>query len=190
MPTSLPRSPNSDDRSGRSCSPVTRRTIPRLYTPIDCVAYGNYMGSLPGVGAPAVATPFESTLERSITRGCPTALDPVDDSNNSAADFLALSTHPPRNNATPPDRDGLSTRLTRFHQFGGSTGGVTVCAGKPITIVGHQRGRQALRNPGRRRDRRPARQRRDQGPRGQGRHLRRRRQGRDAGWQGQRQPAG
>jgi hypothetical protein len=71
------------------------------YTPIDCVAYGNYMGSLPGVGTPAIATPFDSTLERSITKGCATALDAADDTNNSAADF-ALSTRPPRNNATLP----------------------------------------------------------------------------------------
>jgi RTX calcium-binding nonapeptide repeat (4 copies) len=109
---------------------------PPTYTPIDCVAYGNYMGSLPGVGAPAVATPFESTLERSITRGCPTALDPVDDSNNSSADF-ALSTRPPRNNSTPP------TETVCPPGTPGSTssnpvppGGVTVCAGKPITLSG------------------------------------------------------
>jgi hypothetical protein len=74
---------------------------PPNYTPIDCAAYGNYMGSLPGVGTPAVATPFESTLERSITNGCPGALDLADDTNNSSADF-ALSTRPPRNNATAP----------------------------------------------------------------------------------------
>jgi RTX calcium-binding nonapeptide repeat (4 copies) len=74
---------------------------PPTYTPIDCVAYGNYMGSLPGVGTPAVATPFESTLERSIAKGCATALDPADDTNNSSADF-ALSNNPPRNNAAAP----------------------------------------------------------------------------------------
>ena len=74
---------------------------PPTYTPIDCVAYGNYMGSLPGVGTPATSTPFESTLERSITKGCATALDLADDTNNSSADF-ALSTNPPRNNAATP----------------------------------------------------------------------------------------
>ncbi|HSD25050.1 MAG TPA: hypothetical protein VLB79_12070 [Solirubrobacterales bacterium] len=74
---------------------------PPAYTPIDCVAYGNYMGSLPGVGTPAAATPFESTLERSITKGCGTALDTADDTDNSTADF-ALSTSPPRNNSATP----------------------------------------------------------------------------------------
>jgi hypothetical protein len=74
---------------------------PPNYTPIDCVAYGNYMGSLPGVGTPAAPTAFESTLERSITKGCATALDTADDTDNSSADF-ALSTNPPRNNAATP----------------------------------------------------------------------------------------
>lgn len=81
---------------------------PPTFTPIDCVAYGNYMGSLPGVGTPAVQTPFESTLERSITKGCTTALDTPDDTNNSAADF-ALSTRSPRNNATVPTETPCAT---------------------------------------------------------------------------------
>lgn len=105
------------------------------YTPIDCVSYGNFTGSLPA-GTPAVRTPFESTLERGITRGCATALDPVDDSNGSAADF-ALSTNPPRNNATPPTETLCppgspgSTGLTPI-----PPGGATVCAGKPVTMSG------------------------------------------------------
>ncbi len=74
---------------------------PPNYTPIDCVSYGAFTGSIATAGPPAVATPFESTLERGITRGCATALDPADDSNSSSADF-ALSTSPPRNNATAP----------------------------------------------------------------------------------------
>ena len=73
---------------------------PPTYTPIDCVSYGNFTGTLPA-GTPAVQTPFESTLERSIAKGCTSALDPADDTNNSAADF-ALSTRSPRNNATAP----------------------------------------------------------------------------------------
>ena len=100
---------------------------PPAYTPIDCVAYGNFTGSLP-VGTPAAATPFESTLERSITKGCPTALDPGDDTNNSAADF-ALSTNPPRNNATPPTETVCPGLVI-------PPGGVAICAGKPITMSG------------------------------------------------------
>jgi hypothetical protein len=73
---------------------------PPTYTPIDCVSYGAFTGSLPA-GTPAVATPFEQTLERKIGANCATALDVADDTNNSAADF-ALSTNPPRNNGTTP----------------------------------------------------------------------------------------
>jgi hypothetical protein len=73
---------------------------PPTYTPMDCVSYGNFTGTLPA-GTPAVATPFESTLERKITPNCPTALDGADDTDNSATDF-ALSSRPPRNNATAP----------------------------------------------------------------------------------------
>jgi RTX calcium-binding nonapeptide repeat (4 copies) len=106
------------------------------YTPIDCVSYGNFTGNIPTAGTPAVRTPFESTLERSITRGCPTAVDPLDDSDNSSADF-ALSTRPPRNNSTPP------TETLCPPGSPGSTstnpvppGGATLCAGKPITMSG------------------------------------------------------
>ena len=108
---------------------------PPTYTPIDCVAYGNFTGTLPA-GTPAVATPFESTLERGIARGCPTALDPLDDSNNSAADF-ALSANPPRNNATPP-----TETVCPPGSPGSSTstpippGGATLCGGRPITMSG------------------------------------------------------
>lgn len=73
------------------------------FTPIDCVAYGAFTGTalIPSAGAAAVATPFESTLERDITRGCATALDAADDTDNSSADF-ALSTRAPRNNTMAP----------------------------------------------------------------------------------------
>jgi hypothetical protein len=70
------------------------------YTPIDCVSYGNFTGNIPSAGAPAIATPFESTLERKITAGCPTALDGPDDTNQGS-DF-ALSTNAPRNNTMAP----------------------------------------------------------------------------------------
>ena len=48
---------------------------------------------------------MESTLERTITRGCATALDIADDTNNSAADFRAAA-QPPRNNAATPTEKG------------------------------------------------------------------------------------
>ncbi len=41
------------------------------------------------------------TLIRTISRGCATALDAADDTNNSAADFT-VGTGNPRNNAATP----------------------------------------------------------------------------------------
>ena len=118
---------------------------PPNYTPIDCVAYGNYMGSLPGVGTPAAATPFGSTLERSIAKGCPTALDTADDTNNSSADF-AISANPPRNNAATPT-ETLCPTPGGGGTGGGGTGGGTgggptqqSCAGKAATVTGTQAG--------------------------------------------------
>jgi hypothetical protein len=127
--------PGDLDMTGEDGAVCYTENDPPTYTPIDCVSYGNFTGNVPA-GTPAVRTPFESTLERGITRGCPTALDPVDDSNNSSADF-ALSTRPPRNNSTPP------TETVCPPGSPGSTssnpvppGGATVCAGKPITLSG------------------------------------------------------
>jgi hypothetical protein len=97
------------------------------YTPIDCVSYGNFTGTLPA-GTPAVATPFESTLERGITRGCATALDAADDTNNSSADF-ALSTRPPRNNSAAPTEVLCPTTAA-------APTPPPTCAGKPVTIAG------------------------------------------------------
>jgi hypothetical protein len=74
-------------------------------SPPDCVAWGSFTGaaSLPGaVGTPEPgAIPDGSSITRSITRGCPTALDAADDTDNSSAD-LALTTPTPRNNAATP----------------------------------------------------------------------------------------
>jgi hypothetical protein len=128
--------PNDLQMTGEDGAVCYTENDPPAYTPIDCVAYGNFTGSIPTAGTPAVRTPFESTLERSITRGCPTALDPLDDSNDSSADF-ALSTRPPRNNSTPPTETLCppgspgSTSSTPI-----PPGGVTLCAGKPITLSG------------------------------------------------------
>ncbi len=74
--------------------------LPTL-TRLDCVAYGAFMGTGFPTGPPAAPTQFGETLERTITRGCATAIDGPDDSDNSAADF-ALSTRQPRNNAIQP----------------------------------------------------------------------------------------
>lgn len=70
---------------------------------IDCVAWGNFSGSLPSpAGSPAAASgiPDGMALRRSIARGCATALDIADDSN-SGSDFEAVFPAP-RPNATAP----------------------------------------------------------------------------------------
>jgi hypothetical protein len=71
---------------------------------IDCISYG--VTAPPSanpspVGTPAPALGAGQSLERSIARGCPTLLEPADDTNNSVSD-LALASPSPRNNATAP----------------------------------------------------------------------------------------
>jgi hypothetical protein len=123
--------PANLDMTGQDGAVCYTENDPPTYTPIDCVAYGAFTAGGFPVGTPAVATPFESTLERSIAKGCPTALDPADDTNDSAADF-ALSTNPPRNNATTPTEQvcppGTTTPIPQ--------GGASTCGGKPITMTG------------------------------------------------------
>jgi hypothetical protein len=71
---------------------------------IDCVAWGNFSGTLPSpAGAPAAPAgiPDGMALRRSISRGCATLLDPPDDSDNSAADFATVFPTP-RPNSMPP----------------------------------------------------------------------------------------
>jgi hypothetical protein len=76
----------------------------------DCVSWGdfnanstlttNYDASAnPGSPAPALSSGM--ALRRSIAAGCPTLLEPTDDTNNSAADF-SLTPRDPRPNSVPP----------------------------------------------------------------------------------------
>jgi hypothetical protein len=72
--------------------------------PVDCFSWGAFTGA---ANLPDKATPYGQpmpttfALRRIITRGCATALDTADDTNNNAADFTAMS-RAPRNNATTP----------------------------------------------------------------------------------------
>ncbi len=92
-------------------------------SPPDCVSWGTFTGGLPfpGAGTPAPAVPEGSSLHRTIARGCSTALDEDDDTNNSAAD-LSLAPPSPRPNAVAP------TELE-----------CVPCAGRPATLVGTDR---------------------------------------------------
>jgi Ca2+-binding RTX toxin-like protein len=114
---------------------VCYESPPPMNVVIDCVAYGAFTATGFPTGSPAVATQFGQTLERGIGRGCPTALDPLDDSNDSAADF-ALSTRPPRNNATPPTDTVCPPGTPGSSSNPIPPGGTTTCGGKPITMSG------------------------------------------------------
>ena len=76
----------------------------------DCVSWGNFSANStlttnydasadPGSPAPALTSGM--ALRRSISAGCPTALEPGDDTNNSAADF-AVATPNLRPNSVAP----------------------------------------------------------------------------------------
>lgn len=91
---------------------------------LDCVSYGAFAGFQGGApsptGGPASELPAGMSLQRSIAAGCPTLLEPGDDSGDSATDF-ALTAGSPRNNATPPiemacmasDRDAPRTQIAK-----------------------------------------------------------------------------
>ncbi|MGH2675650.1 MAG: hypothetical protein ACRDKA_09390 [Actinomycetota bacterium] len=69
---------------------------------IDCVAWGSQAGDA-DTGPPAPAIPPGQSVERTIARGCSTALDPPDDTNDSAADFQVATPSPRPNSAMPTE---------------------------------------------------------------------------------------
>jgi hypothetical protein len=89
---------------------------------IDCVAWGNFSGTLPSPAGSPVAPegiPDGMAIRRSIGRNCATLLDPADDSNDSAADFQVASPSPRPNSVAPTEHSCTTTGGTG----GGSTGG-------------------------------------------------------------------
>jgi hypothetical protein len=74
---------------------------------IDCASWGSFSGSLPSpAGSPASAAgiPDGMSLRRTIARGCATALDPADDSDDSAADFSPAAPLPRPNSVAPSEQ--------------------------------------------------------------------------------------
>lgn len=74
---------------------------------IDCASWGTFAGSLPSpAGTPAAAggIPDGMALRRSIARGCATALESLDDTNQSQADFEAVFPAPRPNSVPPSER--------------------------------------------------------------------------------------
>jgi hypothetical protein len=74
---------------------------------IDCVSWGDFSGKLPspaGTNVAPLGIPDGMALRRTIARGCPTALDPQDDSNDSAADFSPAAPQPRPNSLAPSEQ--------------------------------------------------------------------------------------
>ena len=73
---------------------------------VDCVSWGTFTGeaNLPSPAGTPIAGGLSGTMVsvRNITRGCPTALDEADDTNNSAADFGFAVGYPLHNNSVTP----------------------------------------------------------------------------------------
>jgi hypothetical protein len=75
------------------------------YENIDCVSWGAFTNNanLPSpAGTPLSGLSSFQVVSRTIARGCPTALDDPDDTNDSAADFSFGVGFPFRNNAGAP----------------------------------------------------------------------------------------
>jgi hypothetical protein len=73
---------------------------------LDCVSWGSFSGSTPSpAGAPAdpLGIADGMALRRTIAPGCPTLLEPGDDSNSSAADFSDAFPAPRPNSVPPPE---------------------------------------------------------------------------------------
>jgi hypothetical protein len=86
-------------------------------TPIDCVAWGGFAGTLPA-GAPASPAGLADGqgLERSITPSCVTLLEAVDDTDDSATDFSLTTTasYTPRTNSVAPTEVGCPAPDTKI----------------------------------------------------------------------------
>jgi hypothetical protein len=89
---------------GKACfvDPGTPEPYPSPPQFIDCVAWGSQAGDA-DTGPAAPAIPAGQSIERTIARGCPTALDLPDDTNNSAADFQVATPSPRPNSMTPTE---------------------------------------------------------------------------------------
>jgi hypothetical protein len=84
--------PNLENGGGAVC-----------YGALDCVSWGSFTGtpsSPAGTAAPAI--PEGQSAVRTIARGCVSALDTADDTDDSNADFAVTTSPTPRNNATAP----------------------------------------------------------------------------------------
>lgn len=92
---------------------------------IDCVSWGSFSGALPSpAGTPAApgGIPDGMALRRSISRGCATLLEPIDDNDDSAEDFTAVPPLPRPNSVSPTERPCTAGGTGGGGSGGGSTG--------------------------------------------------------------------
>lgn len=131
---------NIINTGGTVCYAEGTSTVPPP-TGIDCVAYrGSNAATVfaPAPPASPYGTPFDlggqdltgKSLIRSISKGCATALDTADDTNDSTADF-SVGAPIMRNNAATPTEVPCPSPAGQI-----PPGGVSTCAGKPLTITG------------------------------------------------------
>jgi hypothetical protein len=107
---------------------------------LDCVAWGGFAGSTPSpAGSPAdpLGIPDGMALRRTIAPGCPTLLEPTDDSDNSAADF-GDAFPAPRPNSVPPSEHACTPQDGAAAGPGGGrggNGGARGARGRPRTRI-------------------------------------------------------
>jgi hypothetical protein len=101
---------------------------------IDCVAWGNFSGSLPSpAGAAAAAIPDGMALRRTIAPGCATLLEPGDDRDDSAGDFAPVFPGPRPNSVAPSERTCIGAGTGGGNGPAGS--GAAPARGAPATTL-------------------------------------------------------
>jgi len=108
----------------------------------DCVAWGAYSGSPVGVGNPFRPTelPLGKSAQRRLDRGTPGILDPADDTDDSATDFVLAPPTPQNNSGTTRTTPGYGSTPppSGTISFGSIAVGGTLPANLQITETGGQ----------------------------------------------------
>jgi hypothetical protein len=105
---------------------------------LDCVSWGGFHGSIPSAaGSPAdpLGIPDGMALRRTIEPGCPTLLEPSDDRDNSAVDFLDAFPAPRPNSVLPTERACAPEGSGPGGPQGPRTGGAGRSARRPQTTI-------------------------------------------------------
>jgi hypothetical protein len=110
----------------------------------DCVAWGNYSGSSVGVGNPfsPAGLPLGQSAQRRLDRGTPGILDPADDTDDSASDFVSTAPTPKNNSGTTRTTAGYASTPAPGGTI--SFGSVAVGGTLPGTLQVSETGGQTL----------------------------------------------